>query len=358
MINSFKSYLLEETKTVYFTFGRMNPPTIGHEKLMNSLATKSGNNPYKIYLSQTQDKNKNPLTYKDKVKFVRKMFPRHARSVVMSPKVKSAMDAASEMYAAGFKKIVMVVGSDRVMEFELLLKKYNGQKAKHGFYDFDSISVISAGERDPDAEGTEGASASKQREYAKKNDFTGFSQGVPKSVSNSDAKSLFNAVRKSMGLKETVDFTNNVKLEKVSETREQYVNGTLFSVGDKVIVKENDSIATVKHLGANYVIIESSTGEQFRKWLDAIEPLEEKKNQPEWGTPDSTATAKKITPGENRKKFKEMYGEQSVQSVDLAKKRIDREKELDAKKHDRMMDRARLRDVQLKNRATQPAKRN
>ena len=357
MINSFKSYLLEETKTVYFTFGRMNPPTIGHEKLMNSLATKSGDNPYKIYLSQTQDKNKNPLTYKDKVKFVRKMFPRHARSVVMSPKVKSAMDAASEMYAAGFKKIIMVVGSDRVMEFELLLKKYNGQKAKHGFYDFDSINVISAGERDPDAEGTEGASASKQREYVKKNDFTGFSQGVPKSVSNSDAKSLFNAVRKSMGLKETIDFTNTIKLEKVSDTREQYINGSLFSIGDKVVVKENDSVATIKHLGTNYVIIESSTG-QYRKWLDSIELLEKNKDQPEWGTPACTEKAKKMTPGENRKKFKEMYDEQTTQSIDTAKKRIDREKELDAKKHDMMMDRARLKDVQLKNRATKPGKGN
>src|SRR6056300_1283269 len=163
MINSFKSYLIEEEKTVYFTFGRMNPPTIGHEKLLNSISTKSGNNPYRVYLSQSQDKAKNPLSYKNKVKFVRKMFPRHARSIMMNPKVKTFMDAAISLYNEGFKNVVMIVGEDRVNEFEILLKKYNGKKQRNGFYNFARINVISAGQRDPDAEGTEGASATKQR---------------------------------------------------------------------------------------------------------------------------------------------------------------------------------------------------
>ena len=97
MINSFKHYLIEEEKTVYFTFGRMNPPTTGHEKLMNELSKKSGSNPYKVYLSQSTDKKKNPLDFKYKVKTVRKFFPKHARSVVLNKKVKNVFDAVTEL---------------------------------------------------------------------------------------------------------------------------------------------------------------------------------------------------------------------------------------------------------------------
>ena len=322
MINSFKSYLVEEEKTVYFTFGRMNPPTIGHEKLLNTLATKSGNNPYRVYLSQSQDKAKNPIAYKDKVKFVRKMFTRHARSVMMSPKIKTFFDAAVSLYNEGFKNVVMVVGEDRVNEMEILLNKYNGKKMRHGFFNFARINVVSAGQRDPDAEGEEGASATKQRQYAKAKDFTGFSQGLPKGVSNADAKSLFNAVRTGMGLKETTDFTKHIKLDTVSKTREQYVQGSLFQVGDRVVVIADDTIATVTHLGSNYVIIEQD-GVKCRKWLDAV----------------------KKTSG--TMKFKEQ-----LSSVDLAKKRIDQEKQADAKRHDRMLDKARLKDTQAVNKAT------
>ena len=92
MINSFSQFLIEEEKEVYFTFGRMNPPTIGHGKLLDTLATKAGRNPYRVYVSQSQDKNKNPLQYKEKIKHVRKMFPKHARSVMINKKIKTAID--------------------------------------------------------------------------------------------------------------------------------------------------------------------------------------------------------------------------------------------------------------------------
>lgn len=152
-VPSFSQYLVEEERSVYFTFGRMNPPTIGHEKLLNSLASKAGRNPYRVYLSQSQDKSKNPLKYMDKIKIARKMFPKHARQILINKKVKSAMDVAVVLYNEGFRQLVMVVGSDRIREFDILLKKYNGSKARHGFYNFEKITVISAGERDPDAEG-------------------------------------------------------------------------------------------------------------------------------------------------------------------------------------------------------------
>ena len=198
MINSFKSYLVEEEKTVYFTFGRMNPPTIGHEKLLDVMARKAGKHPYKIYLSQSQDAKKNPLDYQSKVKAARKMFPRHARQIMIDRGIKNVFDIAAKLYNEGYKNIAMVVGSDRVREFDILLRKYNGQKAKHGFYNFQKITVISAGDRDPDAEGAEGMSASKMRAAASNGDFSQFAQGLPKSMSNSEAKKMYNTIRSAM----------------------------------------------------------------------------------------------------------------------------------------------------------------
>lgn len=377
MIGSFKQYLVEEEKTVFFSFGRMNPPTIGHEKLLDKLASTAGKNPYRMYLSQSTDAKKNPLSYKDKVKFVRKMFPRHARNVLMNNNIKTVFDAAVSLYNEGFRKVVMVVGSDRVREFDALLTRYNGEKGRHGLYNFADIKVVSAGARDPDAEGVEGMSASKMRGAAADNDFTTFAQGLPKSFSNADSKALFNAVRKGMGLKEATDFRNHVQLEPVSEVRESYVDGKLFEIGDQVVVKENGEIGRVKRLGSNYVIVESKSNE-YRKWLDAVEKIDQQypeytvapfsqslseavdntksmyADKPDWGTPESTAKAKKKTPGEKTLKgFKEQTMDQVNKTIsrDRAKAREQDQKEKEQMKirHDRMKDKARRRVMIKKN---------
>ena len=196
MINSFRNFLVEEEKTVFFTFGRMNPPTIGHEKLLDKLSKSAGKNPYKVFLSQSQDPKKNPLTYKDKVKAARKMFPKHARSIMLDASVKNVFDALTKLYNEGYKNVAMVVGSDRIREFDILLKKYNGKKGNHGFYNFQKITVVSAGDRDPDAEGATGMSASKMRAAASAGDFSQFAQGMPKSIGNADAKSVYNTVHR------------------------------------------------------------------------------------------------------------------------------------------------------------------
>ena len=272
MINSFKSYLVEEEKTVYFTFGRMNPPTIGHEKLLDVMARKAGKHPYKIYLSQSQDAKKNPLDYQSKVKAARKMFPRHARQIMIDRGIKNVFDIAAKLYNEGYKNIAMVVGSDRVREFDILLRKYNGQKAKHGFYNFQKITVISAGDRDPDAEGAEGMSASKMRAAASNGDFSQFAQGLPKSMSNAEAKKMYNTIRSAMGLKEQKQFKNKVTFEPVNDLRESYMDGKLFEQGQEVVIKENDVVGKITHLGSNYVIVESN-GQKYRKWLTQIESM-------------------------------------------------------------------------------------
>ncbi len=276
VIKNFKDYLVEETKEVYFTFGRMNPPTIGHGKVMDALKSKAKGADYRVYVSQSQDAKKNPLSYSDKIKHLRKMFPSHARQVMVDKKVRTAIEALVSLYNAGYRKINMVVGEDRIREFDTLLNKYNGVKARHGFYNFENINVISAGRRDPDAEGVEGMSASKMRGFAQNNNFQDFAQGLPSKVNNKDARKLFNDVRKGMGLKEETSFKRHIELPVVSETREQFIKGELFELGDSVVIKESEEIGIVSVLGANYVIVEMSDGKKMRKWLDAVELVEKK----------------------------------------------------------------------------------
>ena len=396
MINSFKSFLIEEDKTIYFTFGRMNPPTTGHEKLMNELSKKSGRNPYRVFLSQSTDNKKNPLDYNYKVKTVRKFFPKHARSVMLDKKVKNVFDAVTKLYDEGYKNINMVVGSDRTNEFKKLLEKYNGVKGRHGLYKFNKINVISAGDRDPDADDVSGMSASKMRKLASDGDFTQFSQGLPRSVSNNEAKKVYNEVRRGMGLKEQKHFQNKLIFEPVSEKREDYVKGHLFDIGDSVTFVGSDELASVTSLGSNYVIVEQN-GRTYRKWIDDVELVEKKKSKegnqkvrqdpdvkkapgtqpaPYYGGlskstkkkrlahfkkyskyDDDNPAAYKPAPGDARAKtkpskhtlkYRRMYGEDAVE---LAKKKIEREKMVDKMKHARMLDRAKVRKIKNRSKA-------
>jgi phosphopantetheine adenylyltransferase len=272
-MKSFSQYLAEKTSTVYFTFGRFNPPTNGHQKLLDKIAKTAGGDPMRIYVSQSQDSKKNPLPYEQKIKFMRKMFPKYARSIIMDKSTRNIIEIATSLYTEGFRNIVMVVGQDRVREFEVRLNKYNGQKALHGFYDFDSIEVVSAGDRDPDADDVSGMSASKQRAAVAANDYQLFLRGVPKGVSDSLAKELFNAIRSGMGLTEARSFRASLNEKPTSEVREQYITGDLFSEGDTVVISETDEIATITVCGSNYVIIETVNGNKMRKWLTDIEKI-------------------------------------------------------------------------------------
>ena len=251
-MKSFKQFNEEKKNEIVFTFGRFNPPTVGHEKLIRKVAAEAIGNSYRVYASQSNDPKRNPLEYKEKIRVMRKMFPKHGRNIVEDKKAKTVFEIATSLYEQGFTKIKMVVGSDRVAEFQKLLKKYNQIKGKHGFYDFEhGIEVVSAGERDPDAEGVSGMSASKMRQAAIDGDFKSFSQGLTKAYG--DDMTLFNLIRKRMGLKEMLNFRKHVQLEKVSDKREQYINGELFNIGDQAITESGITV-TIKHRKPNYVI--------------------------------------------------------------------------------------------------------
>ena len=211
MSKTYQQFLIEKSgKTAVYTFGRFNPPTIGHEKLLRvveSTSTKEGGD-YFIYTSHSQDSKKNPLSHKQTINFLKLIFPKY-RAFIENSTAKTALHAASEIHdKGGYSKLIMVVGSDRVRDFSSLLNRYNDKKSKHGYYYFDSIEVISAGERDPDAEGADGMSASKMRQAVKDGDYEVFKMGVPSSTSDSVCKNLYNAVAK--GLKVEIKEDNEL----------------------------------------------------------------------------------------------------------------------------------------------------
>lgn len=274
-MKKFSEFLSEAAnpKSIVFAFGRFNPPTNGHEKLMDKVASVAKGGQYRIYPSQSSDPKKNPLKFDEKVKFMRKMFPKHARSIIADKSIKTAIEVATKLYDEGFTKVSMVVGSDRVSEFETLLNKYNGVKARHGYFNFkNGIQIVSAGERDPDSDDVSGMSASKLRAAATANDFEVFSKGMPSGYK--DAQKLFNAIRTGMGLKESYDFRKHVRLESVSEQREAYVRGELFKEGDLVESMGDDKVGQVVLLGSNYVLVEYTDGTRSRKWISDIRPVE------------------------------------------------------------------------------------
>ena len=194
MMKGFKQVLTEAKEKVVFAFGRFNPPTTGHEKLINKVASVAGSSDYRIYPSFTKNPTKDPLPHALKIAYMRKMFSKHARKIIADQDATTAMAITTKLYDEGYKNLVMVAGSDRIKEFQKLLDTYNGVKGKrHGYYKFASIDVVSAGDRDPDAEGVTGMSASKMRSAAASGDISAFKRGLPKGFKG--AERLFKDVR-------------------------------------------------------------------------------------------------------------------------------------------------------------------
>jgi len=258
--------ITEAKETMVFTFGRFNPPTIGHEKLIKKVAQVAGSNPYQIYPSFTTNPKKDPLPHALKVAYMRKMFKKYAKNIIADISSKTAINIAVKLYDEGYKNLVMVTGSDRVKEFDTLLGTYNGVEGKrHGYYKFDSIKVVSAGERDPDAEGVEGMSASKMRAAAVAGDYDAFSTGIPVTLSDADKKKLYRDVRKYMGIREERDMGDMSDFETL---RDAYLVGEIWNVGD--IVEANDIRGEVIRKGANYLSYIDENHKVHKAWLHDI----------------------------------------------------------------------------------------
>lgn len=182
-----------DSPTAAFVFGRFNPPTIGHKKLFDKLKTVS--DVYFVFVSPTQDAKKNPLNRDQKIALIDRQFPEAGDHIVNDASIRTIIDVMKFMQSTGHTRVAMVVGSDRVKSFNDLLAKYNGKE-----YEFDSIDVISAGERDPDSDDVSGVSASKAREAAAAGDYETFKTMF---VGNEGLKkNIYRAVRKGMGIQE------------------------------------------------------------------------------------------------------------------------------------------------------------
>ena len=261
--------LMEAKDTVVFAYGRFNPPTTGHEKLIEKVVSVAGTNDYRIYPSHSQNPKRDPLPQVLKTAYMRKMFKKYARNIIVT-KSKNAIEIAVELYDQGYKNLVMVAGSDRVKVFDTMLNNYNGVEGKgHGYYKFDSIEIVSAGERDPDSEGVEGMSASKMRVAASDGDMESFLQGVPSGFS--DGKKLYRNVRKYMGIREEREMGD---MNNYDEMRDAYLTGKIWNAGD--IVEANGLIGEIVRKGTNYLSFMSEDGKVHKAWLHEIE-LDEKK---------------------------------------------------------------------------------
>ncbi len=187
---------VEKTKgTLTIVFGRFNPPTTGHEKLLDKVAEFSDNDDYVVVPSRSQDKKKNPLDVDMKVSAMKDLFPKHKEKILNDPDIRTIFDVLVKSHVDGYTNVRIVGGSDRVDEFERITGNYNGK-----LYDFEKIEVMSAGSRDPDGDGLEGMSASKQRELASENNFDDFLKGVPTARNQKIARKLFDGLRKGMGM--------------------------------------------------------------------------------------------------------------------------------------------------------------
>lgn len=349
-------------KKVVFTFGRMNPPTIGHEKLANKVASvaKSEKADARIYLSHTQNSRKDPLDYQTKFRLAAKAF---GKSVKKSQS-KTIIQIAQELEKAGYEEIVLVVGSDRVTEFQGLLDKYNNKD-----YTFKSIKVVSAGARDPDAEGVEGMSASKLRGIAKAGDFDTFKTGLPKRLSDRDAKEIFDTINRE--LKEEMENEALSIQQRLARGRVMKRNAKKIARMRKIKSKKRADQDTLKKRarkmaiqlvrkkvagdrGKNYASLGASEKATIDKLVNKkkaqVDRMSKKLIQKvRKGESERLSRARSNkTEGVEMKDFKTLFEGAAQKKV---RADIEREREADKQKHDRAMDRARTLDTQAKNRA-------
>lgn len=258
---------VEDRGTLTIAFGRFNPPTTGHEKLLDSVAKVAGKGDYKIYPSRSNDPKKNPLDPDTKIEVMRKMYPKHGERIVNDAGSKTIFDVLKRAHADGYSSVNIVVGSDRQAEFEKLSKQYNGQ-----LYDFADINVVSAGERDPDAEGVEGMSASKLRKAAAEGDFATFRSGVPSALDDEATKQLYNTLRKSMKVAESYNMWEIAPKYDWIGLRDNYIRGNIFNVGDIVENINTGLVGKIIRRGANYLICVTEDNVMFKPWIrDVVE---------------------------------------------------------------------------------------
>lgn len=251
-------------KTLVFSFGRMNPPTIGHEKLVNKIKSeaKARGADARLYLSHTSNKDKDPLTYNEKAKYAKKAF-----SIFKKSTARTIIEVAKEIEADGYTDIVMVFGEDRDAEMVNLIKRYNGKD-----FNFNSINNVSAGKRDPNAKGVEGISGTKLRELAKTGKIEEFKKALASGLSDRERTDIYKKIRKVYSL------SDNIEFERVA-MREAYLTGDIFNVGDIVFDMNENAEYEITEQGTNFVYVKDGEGNVYTKWLSDLSEKKQKDDE-------------------------------------------------------------------------------
>ena len=261
--------------TITVAFGRFNPPTVGHGKLLSAAKKAATGGDLKIYPSRTQDPKKNPLDADMKISFMKKMFPDYKEDIINDEEMTSIFNVLTTAGEKGYKNVNIVVGSDRQSEFDNLAQKYNGD-----LYNFDKINVISAGVRDADSSGVEGMSASKMRKAVVDGDFDAFRKGTPKELDDGDTQALFDAVRSGMEVKKKKEVTETWEIAPKYDQkglRDNYISGNIFNLGDIIENLNTGLIGEIVRRGTNHLICVTKENYMFKSWIRDVMEYTEKK---------------------------------------------------------------------------------
>ena len=313
---------VEKTKgTLTIAFGRFNPPTIGHEKLLDTVAASSDDGDYIVVPSRSQDTKKNPLDPESKVSTMKAMFPNHSDKIVDDPNNRTIFDVLKKAHSDGYAGVRLVVGRDRQKEFDKLTSTYNGK-----LYDFDNLEVQSAGDRDDDSEDPiQAMSATVQRKLAADGDFEAFYGNLHREVEVVDqetgkvttelqpivdekkAEELFLKLRASMKVEEGWNLWEIAPRLDWKNLRENYIKENIFKIGQLVESLNTGLIGRILRRGANHLICVTEDNIMFKSWIrDVSEAKKYNKvtkvggvpaNQREIGTDAHLKYVQKMVPG-------------------------------------------------------------
>ena len=260
--------------TLTLAFGRFNPPTVGHQKLMDKVASSSDDGDYMIIPSRSEDKKKNPLGVDRKAALMRQLYPDHAERIVNDTGNRTIFDVMRKAHNDGYANVRVVGGGDRVKEYEKLINKYNGST-----YQFDNIEVVNAGDRDADSDDTDGMSASKMRKAAKDNDFRGFKKGMPKGMDPDVLMGIFTELQDAMGVKpKEAAVAENWEVAPrlyLRELREEYINNNIFNIDDIVIHDITGMSGRIVRKGTNHLICVTEDNKMFKTWSQDVSVCED-----------------------------------------------------------------------------------
>ena len=250
--------------TLTIAFGRFNPPHAGHQQLMDTAAAaaEAEESDYMIVPSRSNDPKKNPLDADTKVAFMRGMFPQHSSRIQNDQNTRTIFDVLKKAHNDGYTNVRIVGGADRVKEFDKLANNYNGS-----LYQFDNVEVVSAGDRDPDADGVEGMSASRLRLAASENDFKTFMSAMPEGFPRREAKQLFDTTRISMGINEEWGIWEMAPKFDQDTLRENYVSKAIFRIGELVENLNTGLVGRIVRRGANHLICVTEDKIMFKAWI-------------------------------------------------------------------------------------------